>query len=139
MHANKLNGSEESHLSFCSSFSPTEFLGPPQTFLRQLPPAQTTLSSYEQKLRFPTSFPISGLARLGAKPRLCRCSWRAFASTHPFMLPSTFPRQILFACPPTSPRKLRNPLFLPHAPALISLSHARVLISLTLTLYPLTI
>ena len=47
-----------------------------------------TLSSYERALRFPTSFPISGLARLGVKPKLCRLSWRAFAATHPIMLPS---------------------------------------------------
>ena len=58
-----------------------------------------TLSSYEQVLRFPTSFPISGLARLGVKPRLCRSSWRAFASTHPFMLPFTCSREALLACP----------------------------------------
>ena len=30
------------------------------------------LSSYERAFRLPTSFPISGLARLGVKPRLCR-------------------------------------------------------------------
>ena len=42
-----------------------------------------TLSSYERALRLPTSFPISGLARLGVKPRICRLSWRAFGSTHP--------------------------------------------------------
>ena len=30
-----------------------------------------TLSSYERALRLPTSFPISGLARLEVKPRLC--------------------------------------------------------------------
>ena len=52
-----------------------------------LPPLRVTpthfpLSSYERALRLPTSFPISGLARLGVKPRLCRLSWRAFASTH---------------------------------------------------------
>ena len=52
-----------------------------------LPPIQVTLthftlSSCERALRFPISFPISGLSRLGAKPRLCRSSWRAFASTH---------------------------------------------------------
>ena len=41
-----------------------------------------TPSSYERALRLPTSFPISGLARLGLKPRLCRSSWRAFASAH---------------------------------------------------------
>ena len=40
-----------------------------------------TLPSYEWALCLPTSFPISGLARLGVKPRLCRFFWRAFAST----------------------------------------------------------
>ena len=59
--------------------------------------------SYEQVLRLPTSFPISGLARLGVKPRLCRSSWRAFASTHPLMLPSTCSRGTLLACPPCPP------------------------------------
>ena len=34
------------------------------------------------------------------KPRLCRSSWRAFASTHPLMLPSTSHREALLACPP---------------------------------------
>ena len=57
----------------------------------------------------PTSFPISGLARLGVKPRLCRSSWRAFASTHPLMLPSTCSREALLACPPCPPWSL--PLF----------------------------
>ena len=56
--------------------------------------------TYEQALRLPTSFPISGLARLGVKPRLCRSSWRAFASTHPLMLPSTSSREALLACLP---------------------------------------
>ena len=59
-----------------------------------LPPLRVTLThftllSYERALRIPTSFPISGLARLGVKPRLCRSSSRAFASTQPLMLPST--------------------------------------------------
>ena len=58
-----------------------------------------TLSSYERALCIPTSFPISGLARLGVKPRLRRLSWRAFASTQPLMLPSTFPGEALLACP----------------------------------------
>ena len=70
-----------------------------------LPPLQVTLthftlSSYERALRLPISFPISELARLGVKPRLCRSSWRAFASTHPLMLPSTSSREALVACPP---------------------------------------
>ena len=52
-----------------------------------LPPLRVTLThftllSYERALHLPTSFPISGLARLRMKPRLCRSSWRAFASTH---------------------------------------------------------
>ena len=76
-----------------------------------LPPLQVTLthftlSFYERALRLPTSFPISGLARLGAKPRLCRSSWRAFASTHPLMLPSTCSREALVACPPCPPWNL---------------------------------
>ena len=58
-----------------------------------------TLSSYERALRVSTSFPFSGLARLRVKPRLCRSSWRAFASTHPLMLPSTSPRDAFLACP----------------------------------------
>ena len=58
-----------------------------------------TLLSYERALLLPTSFPISGLARLGVKPRLCRSSWRAFASTHPLMFPSTCSREALLAYP----------------------------------------
>ena len=65
-----------------------------------------TLLSYERALRLPTSFPISGLARLGVKPRLCRSSCRAFASTHPLMLPSTCSREALLGCPPCPPRNL---------------------------------
>ena len=63
-----------------------------------LPPLRVTqihftLSFYERALRLPTSFPISGLARLGVKPRLCKSSWRAFASTHPLILLSTSARE----------------------------------------------
>ena len=65
-----------------------------------------SLFSHERALRLPTSFPISGLARLGVKPRLCRSSWRALASTHPLMLPSTCSREALVACPPFSPWNL---------------------------------
>ena len=76
-----------------------------------LPPLQVTLThftffSYERALRLPTSFPISGLARLGVKPRLCRSSWRAFTSTHLLMLPSTSPREALLGCPPCPPWNL---------------------------------
>ena len=67
-----------------------------------LPPLRVTLthftrSFYERALRLPIFFPISGLARLGVKPKLCRSSWRAFASTHPLMLPSTCSREALLA------------------------------------------
>ena len=65
-----------------------------------------TLSFYERALCIPTSFPISCLARLGVKSRLCRSSWRAFASTHPLMLPSTCSREALVACPPFPPWNL---------------------------------
>ena len=76
-----------------------------------LPPLRVTLThftlfSHERALLLPTSFPISGLARLGVKPRLCRSSWRAFASTHPLMLPSTCSREALVACPPSLPWNL---------------------------------
>ena len=79
-----------------------------------LPPLRVTLThftllSYERALCLPTSFSILGLARLGVKPRLCRSSWRAFASTHPLMLPSTCSREALLACPPFPPWNL--PLF----------------------------
>ena len=53
-----------------------------------LPPLRVTLtrfiqSSYKRALCLPTSFHISGLARLGVKSRLSRSSWRAFGSiTH---------------------------------------------------------
>ena len=102
-----------------------------------------TLLSYEQALCLPTSFPISGLARLGVKPRLCRSSWIAFASTHPLMLPSASSREALLACPLFLLRIfLRSPWsppFPPHALALIPLSLAKVWLSLTLTLSPVMI
>ena len=83
----------------CLSFSPI----PPLLFEASLPPLRVTLthfilSSYERAVRLPTSFPISGLARLEAKPRFCRSSWRVFASTHPLMLPYTSLREALVAC-----------------------------------------
>ena len=70
-----------------------------------LPPLRVTLThftllSYERALRLPTSFPISGLARLGVKPRLCRSCWRALAFTHSLMLPSTCSGEALVARPP---------------------------------------
>ena len=78
-----------------------------------LPPLRVTLTdftilSYERALRLPTSFPISGLARTVVRPRLCRSSWRAFASTHPLMLPSTCSKEALLSCPPCSPWNLHS-------------------------------
>ena len=76
-----------------------------------LPPLRVTLthftfSSYERALRLPTSFHISGLVRRRVKPKLCRSSWRVFASTHPLMLSSTSPREVLLAFPPFPPWNL---------------------------------
>ena len=77
------------------------------------------------------------------KPRLCRSSWRAFASTHPLMLPSTSSREALLACRPLLLRiclpSRWSPLFPLHALALIPLSLVKVRLSPTLTLSPLMI
>ena len=113
-----------------------------------LPPLQVILThfvlfSYERALRLPSSFPISSLARLGVKPRLCRSSWKAFACTHPLMLPSTCSREALVACPPCPPWNL--PSFTVEttlsSPCSRSdpLSLAKVRLSPTLTLSPLMI
>ena len=75
-----------------------------------------TFSSYERALCLPTFFTILGLVKLGVKPRLCRSSWRAFASTHLLMLPFTFHREpLLGTCLPS----LWSPLFPLRALALI--------------------
>ena len=73
-----------------------------------LPPLRVTLThftllSYERALRLPTSFPISDLARLGVKPRLCRSYWSAFASTLMLMLSSASPREALLTSPSSPP------------------------------------
>ena len=91
----------------CLSSSPTPLL----LSVASLPPLPVTLTHftllfYERALRLATSFPILGLARLGVKPRLCRSSWRAFASTHPLMLPSTCSREARLAYPPCLPWNL---------------------------------
>ena len=78
----------------CLFFSPRLLYLPLGVILTHFTP-----SSYERALRLPTSFSISGLARLGVKPGSCRSSCRAFASTHPLMLPSTCSRKALLACP----------------------------------------
>ena len=85
-------------------------------------------------------FHILGLARLGVKPRLCRSYQRAFAFTHPLMLPSTSPTKAFLACP-LSPLwncfpSLWGPPFPLHALALIPLFLAKVGLSFTFTLSP---
>ena len=91
----------------CLSFSPISLL----LIEVSLPPLRVTLThftlfSHERALRLPTFFPISYMARLRVKPRLCRSSWRAVASTHPLMLPSTSSREALLACPQSPPWNL---------------------------------
>ena len=107
-----------------------------------LPPLQVSLthfalSSHKRALRFPTFLPISGLARLEVKPRLCRSSWRAFA----FTFPSTSPREALLACPPSPTWNLpcftvQSTLSSPCSLALIPFSLAKVRLSLTFTFLP---
>ena len=110
-----------------------------------LPPLRVTLthftlSFYERALCLPTSFSISGLVRLGVKLRLCRSCWRALASTHPLMLPSTCSREALVACPPCPPWNL--PSFTVESTLSSPCSHsdppslAKVRLSPTLTLSP---
>ena len=107
-----------------------------------LPPLRVTLTHftvlfYEWALRLPTSYPISGLARLGVKPSLCRSCWRAFASTQPIMLLSICSREALVACPPWSVPSRWSPPFPLHALALIPLTLAKVRLTPILTLSPL--
>ena len=77
------------------------------------------------------------------KPRLYRSSWRAFASTHPLILPSTSSRETLLACPSflfgTCLSSPWSPPFPLHAPALFPLTLAKVRLSPTLILSPLMI
>ena len=94
-------------ITSCSSSSPIPLL----LSEAALPPLRVTLThftllSYERALHIPTSFLISGVARLGVKPRLCRLSWRVFESTHPLMLPFTSSREAFLACPPFPPWNL---------------------------------
>ena len=73
------------------------------------------------------------------KPRLCRLSWRAFASTHPLMLLPLLGRLFLLALPVLLGIYLRsrwNPPFPLHALALIPLTLAKVRLSPILTLSP---
>ena len=91
----------------CLSSSPIPLL----ISVASLPPPRVTLTHftllfYERALCLLTSFPISDLVRLGVRPKLCRSSWRAFASTHPLMFPSTCSREALLACPRFPPWNL---------------------------------
>ena len=113
-----------------------------------LPPLRVTLTHFtlfsnERALRLPTSFPISGLARLGVKPRLCRSSWRALASTHPLMLSSTCSREAFLVCPPCPPWNLPSftveSTLSPPCSRYDPLTLAKVRLSPILTLSPLMI
>ena len=102
LFANRLHRTASRAITSCLLSSPIPLL----LSEASLPPLRVilthfTLSSYERALRLPTSFPISGLARLGVKPRLCRSSWRALASTYSLMLPSTCSKEALLAYPPS--------------------------------------
>ena len=102
-----------------------------------------TLFFYEHAICLPTSFTISGLARLGVKPRLCISSWIAFVSPHPLMLSFTCSREALFACLPVLlgicfPSQWSPPFPL-HALALIPLYLTKVRLSPILTLFSLMI
>ena len=101
------------------------------------------MSSYQRPLRLPTSFPISGFARLGTKPRLCRSSWKALASTHPLMLPFTSLGRLSLLAFTYLLGTCLSSLWSPPSPfrprALIPLFLAKVLLWLALTLSHLTI
>ena len=110
-----------------------------------LPPLRVTLthftrSSYEWALYLQTSFPISGLDRLGVKPKLSRSSWIAFAFTHPlYFLLLLLRRLLLLALPVLLGICLPSPWSPPfplHALALIPLTHAKVCFLPTLSLSP---
>ena len=93
----------------CLSFSPNPLLLSEASLPSlRITLAHVTLLFYERALRLPTSFSISCLAKHGMKPRLCRSSWRAFASTHPLMLSSTCSREALLADPPFPPWNLSS-------------------------------
>ena len=94
-------------------------------------------------LCLPTSFPISDLARLGVKPRLCRSSWRDLRPlTRSCFLLFLLGRLFLLALP-FLPEifllSLWSSLFPLHALALILLSLAKMRLSPTFTLSSLMI
>ena len=91
-----------------ASRSPTLLLSDASVPLLSVTLTHFTLLSYGRALRLPTSFSISGFARHGVKPRLCRSSWSDFASTHPLMLPSTSPKEVFLACSPSPPWNLSS-------------------------------
>ena len=70
-----LHRAASSAITGCLSFYPKPLLlSEASSFPLRVTLTDFTLSSYERALRLPTSFPISGLARLGVKPRLSLCS-----------------------------------------------------------------
>ena len=89
-------------ISGCLASSPIPFLFSEASLpLLRVTLTHFTLSSYERALRLPISFIISGLARLGVKPRFCRSFWGAVAFCYQLMLPSTSPRETRLASFPS--------------------------------------
>ena len=91
-----------------------------------LPPLRVTLThftllSHERALHLPTSFPISGLARHGVKPKLCRSSWRVLRPlTRSCFLLLLLGRLLLLAFPGICPCSRSSPPFPLHA---LTLAH----------------
>ena len=74
----------------CLSFSPIQlFLSEASLAPLRVALTHFSLSSYERAGHPPTFFPILDLARIGMKRRLCKSSWRAFASTYLLIFSST--------------------------------------------------
>ena len=65
------------------------------------------LSSYEQALYLPISFSILDLAKLSDTKTL-QILVESFESTHLLMIFSISPREVLFACLPSSPSNLSS-------------------------------
>ena len=99
-----------------------------------------TLSFYERALRLPTSFPISGLARLRVTADLPEELLRPLTRSCFLLLPLKRLFLLVFSFPiGICLLSLWSSAFLLYALALISLSLAKVQLSLTLTLSPLMI
>ena len=94
----RLHRAVGSAITGCLSYSPTPLL----LSEASLPPLRVSLthfllSCYDRALCLPTSFTISGLARLGVKPRL-QIVLESFCVHSLLMLPFASPREALLIC-----------------------------------------